>query len=103
MRPGIVLTVAGAALAWAAPAAGASDTIDGKKLFASSCGWCHQDGGRRAGRGPKLAGSTRDDSFIAHRIRTGKQGAMPAFGNTFDDAQVAAIVAYIRGMEERKP
>jgi mono/diheme cytochrome c family protein len=68
-------------------------------MFATSCGWCHAQGGRAAGRGPKLAGTKRSDAFIVGRIKNGKLGAMPAFGHAFSDAQIIAILAYIRGLD----
>ena len=74
--------------------------IEGGTMFASSCGFCHQSGGRAAGKGPKLAGTTRDNDFLAERIRKGKPGAMPAFGGAFSESQIVAIVAYIRALEE---
>jgi mono/diheme cytochrome c family protein len=74
--------------------------IEGGVMFATSCGFCHQNGGRAAGRGPKLAGTARDDDFLAQRIRKGKPGAMPAFGGAFSESQIMAIVAYIRALEE---
>jgi mono/diheme cytochrome c family protein len=79
--------------------AAAPGVIDGATLFATMCGWCHQDGGRAEGRGPKLAGTDKSDAFIVDRIKTGKAGAMPAFGAAFSDAQLQAIVAYIRGLK----
>src|SRR4051794_17275255 len=72
-------------------AASPSD-IEGGQMFASSCGFCHENGGRAAGKGPKLAGTTRDNDFIAERIRKGKPGAMPAFGGAFSESQIMAIV-----------
>jgi len=74
--------------------------IDGETMFATSCGFCHQSGGRAPGKGPKLAGTTRSDDFIAERIRKGKPGAMPAYGSVFSESQIMAIVAYIRTLEE---
>jgi mono/diheme cytochrome c family protein len=74
--------------------------IDGQTMFATSCGFCHQDGGRAAGRGPKLAGTTRSDDFIADRVRKGKPGVMPAYGSVFSESQIMAIVGYIRTLEE---
>lgn len=74
--------------------------IEGGQMFATSCGFCHQSGGRAAGRGPKLAGTSRDNDFLAERIRKGKPGAMPAFGRAFSESQIMAIVAYIRALEE---
>lgn len=73
--------------------------IDGETMFATSCGFCHQSGGRAAGRGPKLAGTARSDDFIAERVRKGKPGQMPAYGSVFSESQIMAIVAYIRSLE----
>ena len=80
-----------------------SPVIDGATLFATTCGWCHQDAGRADGRGPKLAGTDKSDAFIINRIKTGRPGAMPAFGQAFSDVQIQAIVAYIRGLKPANP
>jgi mono/diheme cytochrome c family protein len=82
----------------AAPAPG-NEQIDVGQLFATTCGWCHSDGGRAAGKGPQLMNSQRDDDFIRNRIKNGKQGAMPAFGAMFTDAQIDQIVKYIRALK----
>jgi mono/diheme cytochrome c family protein len=74
--------------------------IDGETMFATSCGWCHQQGGRAAGRGPKLAGDKRSDEYLIDRIKHGKGGAMPAFGRVFSDGQIIAILAYIRSLDD---
>jgi mono/diheme cytochrome c family protein len=74
--------------------------IEGGTMFATSCGFCHENGGRAAGKGPKLAGTTRSDEFIVERIKKGKPGAMPAFGGAFSESQIMAILAYIRSIEE---
>ena len=81
------------------PAAPDNGEIDVGQLFATTCGWCHSDGGRAAGKGPQLMDSKRDDEFLHNRIKTGKQGAMPAFGETFSDAQIDEIVKYIRALK----
>ena len=89
------------ALASPLPQAEASpNDIDGGKMFATTCGFCHQDGGRHAGRGPKLSKSERSDEYIIERIKKGKVGAMPAYGAVFSDGQIIAILAYIRGLDD---
>jgi len=82
------------------PTEASPNDIDGPTLFAASCGFCHQDGGRAEGKGPKLAGSKRSDEYIIERIKKGKVGAMPAFGGAFSDGQIIAILAYIRTLED---
>ncbi len=73
-----------------------------QQLFASTCGWCHSDGGRAVGKGPQLMDSPRDDDYIRNRIKTGKEGAMPAFGAAFSDAQIDEIIKYIRSLKPRQ-
>jgi mono/diheme cytochrome c family protein len=77
----------------------ATSALDGKVLFASTCGFCHAKGGREAGKGPKLAGSARSDEFLIDRIKRGVPGKMPAFGTAFTDEQIQQILAYIRSLE----
>jgi mono/diheme cytochrome c family protein len=86
------------------PAAPAPDNapLDVDQLFATTCGWCHSDGGRVAGKGPQLMNTTRDDAFIRNRIKNGKEGAMPAFGAVFTDAQIDEIIKYIRSLKPRE-
>jgi mono/diheme cytochrome c family protein len=83
------------------PGAEASpNDIDGQQMFATTCGFCHKDGGRHAGRGPKLSKSERSDEYIIERIKKGKAGAMPAYGSVFSDGQIIGILAYIRGLDD---
>lgn len=83
----------------AASAAGGPADFDVRRLFANTCGWCHSDAGRVAGRGPQLMNTSLTDAEIVYRIRNGKQGAMPAFGSSFNDDQIKAIVKYIRELK----
>lgn len=81
-------------MASAAPAA-----PDGASLYASSCAACHGDKGA-GGVGvplslPSFLDSV-DDNFLTQTIRHGRPGrVMPAFA-ALSDAQVDAIVSYIR-------
>jgi mono/diheme cytochrome c family protein len=83
-------------------AAGGNENVNGEVLFASTCGFCHADGGRAAGKGPQLMNTKRSDDFIRNRIENGKAGAMPAFAATFNDAQIDQIIKYIRGLKPRE-
>jgi mono/diheme cytochrome c family protein len=85
----------------AAPAPGHS-TLDVDQLFAGTCGFCHEDGGRMAGKGPQLMDTKRSDDFIRNRIKHGKEGAMPAFGAVFSDADIDKIIAHIRALKPNK-
>jgi mono/diheme cytochrome c family protein len=83
----------------AAAPAGASG-LDVEKLFANTCGWCHSNAGRTAGRGPQLMGTSLTDAEIIRRIKNGKPGAMPSFAAQFNDDELQAIVRYIRGLKD---
>jgi mono/diheme cytochrome c family protein len=87
-----------AAPAPAAPAPAGAEP-DAKQLFATVCGWCHSSGGREAGKGPKLMGSTLSDGELIHRIKVGKVGQMPGFASSLNDKQLAGIVTYIRNLK----
>ena len=82
-----------------APAQEGGGEFDVEKLFASTCGWCHSDAGRVAGRGPKLMDTPLTDEEITYRIKNGKPGAMPAFGSSFTDEQIKAIIRYTRNLK----
>ena len=43
--------------------------------------------------------SPRSDDFLRDRIKLGKEGAMPAFGEAFSEAQIVAILKYIRSLK----
>jgi mono/diheme cytochrome c family protein len=43
--------------------------------------------------------SARSDDFLRDRIKTGKSGAMPAFGSVYSDAQIDEIIKYIRSLK----
>jgi mono/diheme cytochrome c family protein len=81
------------------PAAPAKSNLDVDQLFATICGFCHASGGRDAGKGPQLMNTARSDEFMRNRIKNGKEGAMPAFANTFSDADIVQIIAYIRALK----
>jgi mono/diheme cytochrome c family protein len=97
----LAVPVAGALPAAAQQSATTPDdaNVDVKQLFASTCGWCHSGGGRVAGKGPQLMNSPKSDDELRNRIKIGKEGAMPAFGEALSDAQIDAIIKYIRSLK----
>lgn len=85
--------------------------IDGRQLFTIACQACHQAGGQGLpGVFPPLAGSewVQGDPTVLSRIvlhgvtgaltvaGTTYHGEMPAFGHQFSDAELAAILSFIR-------
>jgi mono/diheme cytochrome c family protein len=94
---GLLFAVSGAAFADESAAQADKDALN---IFNATCGWCHQGGGRAPGGiGPKLMDSPRSDEFIVNRIKRGKEGKMPAFGTQFSDAQIQALLRYIRHLK----
>ncbi len=72
---------------------------DAAGLFASTCGFCHANGGREQGKGPKLMGTARSDAFIINRIKQGKEGSMPSFKDALSDTEIRGILHYIRHLK----
>jgi mono/diheme cytochrome c family protein len=99
----------------AEPAAGAApgeQLPDGKQVYATTCAACHQATGEGvSGVFPPLAGSewvTGDESKLALIILHGVtgpievagetyNGMMPPWGGTMKDADIAAVITYVRG------
>jgi mono/diheme cytochrome c family protein len=73
---------------------------DGAALYNAICAGCHMPDGRGAvgaGAFPALAGNTKLEaagyplSIVANGLR-----GMPPFGTQLNDAQIAAVVTYVR-------
>jgi mono/diheme cytochrome c family protein len=95
---------AGALIALAGNPALAEETksenpFDVKSAFRNICGFCHEDYGRKAGKGPQLMNSERTDQELFDRIKHGKPGRMAAFGAVFTDEQITQTVKFIRNLK----
>lgn len=90
---------------------GSSGPADGAAIFASNCASCHQASGKGlSGVFPPLDGSGWVTAkaevpvqIVLHGINgkikvkgTTYQSVMPAFGKTFSNAEIAAVVTFIR-------
>lgn len=76
------------------------DARSGEALYRSICQGCHMAEGQGAvgaGRYPSLAADARlaNASYPVLMVLNGN-GAMPSFAGALDDAQVAAVVEYVR-------
>jgi mono/diheme cytochrome c family protein len=95
-----VLALAGLmTLAAGNPALAEEKPFDVKSTFRNICGFCHEDYGRKAGKGPQLMNSERTDQELFDRIKHGKPGRMAAFGAVFTDEQIAQTVKFIRNLK----
>lgn len=84
---------------------------DGKSIFGSNCAACHGPNGQgMAGLAPALKGDkfvTGDIKAVIDTVKNGRSGdqkhfkdmpvAMPAWGKQLSDADIKAVVDYIRG------
>ena len=77
----------------------ASKPLDVKSTFRNICGFCHENYGRKAAKGPQLMNSERSDEFIFNRIKHGMPGRMAAFGSAFTDDQIRDIIKFIRSLK----
>ncbi len=73
--------------------------LDVKNTFRNICGFCHENYGRKAAKGPQLMNTERSDDFIFNRIKNGMPGRMAAFGSAFTDDQIRSIVMFIRSLK----
>jgi sulfite dehydrogenase len=83
----------------AAPAATPADVARGKQVFLSAgCSGCHTlaDAGASGTVGPNLDAAQPSATLVAERVRDGK-GVMPSFAGSLDDAEIAAVAAYVSG------
>ncbi len=99
---GLALLPAGAARAdVAANVAGAGTTsLDGQVIYTQVCQGCHQANARGATGAatiPALAGNAKlqNAGYPIYVVLNGK-GGMPWLGSMLNDAQVAAVVGYVR-------
>jgi mono/diheme cytochrome c family protein len=69
----------------------------GGDYFAMSCTECHGDDAH-GDEGPDLHNLAISNARIAATIRKGIKGEMPTFARKYDDAQIAALVSYVRSL-----
>ena len=65
----------------------------------NNCAHCHGTDAR-GDEGPDLHGVVKSDAKIASFIKNGIKGEMPKFGQKLSDADVQALIAYIRSLTE---
>ena len=88
----------GAVATPAVPSAGAL-AQKGRQLFLLNCAHCHGTDAR-GDEGPDLHGVTKSDARIAAMIKNGIKGEMPKFGTKLSDAEVQALVAFVRSLND---
>jgi mono/diheme cytochrome c family protein len=71
----------------------------GYKLFLNNCAHCHGTDAR-GDEGPDLHGVTKSDAKIANLILHGIKGEMPRFDKKLSDADIRALIAFVRSLKE---
>jgi len=71
----------------------------GYTLFLQNCAHCHGNDAR-GDEGPDLHGVTKSDARIASIIKNGIKGEMPKFGAKLTDADVQALIAFVRSLKD---
>lgn len=112
--PWLIGVVGACGLALVGGAAGCkrseASVATGRALFASVCARCHGADGTGGlplwdgGPSPRnfhdaAFQASLTDAQLSQTIRAGKGSGMPAFSGTFDDAQIGALVAYVRSLD----
>jgi mono/diheme cytochrome c family protein len=69
----------------------------GHQFFTMSCSECHGDDAH-GDEGPDLHNLAISNASIAARIKKGVKGEMPSFAKKYNDAQVAALISYLRSL-----
>lgn len=71
----------------------------GYSLFDHSCAPCHGDDAR-GDEGPSLYDLAKSDARITTIIKGGVKGEMPSFAKKFSDADIQALIAYLRTLKD---
>ena len=71
----------------------------GSKLFEQNCAHCHGEDAQ-GDEGPNLHNLRLSDAGISKRIKDGIKGEMPRFGGKLSDADIQALVAFLRTLRD---
>jgi mono/diheme cytochrome c family protein len=71
----------------------------GQSLFERNCAHCHGDDAR-GDEGPDLHSLKKSDARITKIVTQGIKGEMPAFGSKLNDADVKALIAFLRTLND---
>jgi len=77
---------------------GAAPAVDGKAVFADTCGGCHtlSAAGTSGTTGPNLDDVSVDAGAVEGIVRDGR-GTMPGFGDQLSDDEIAAVADFVAG------
>ncbi|MDP9290745.1 MAG: cytochrome c [Verrucomicrobiota bacterium] len=73
----------------------------GHHLFLQNCAHCHADDAT-GDEGPDLHGVRKSDTKITAIIQNGIKGEMPKFGQKLTDADIRALIAFLRSLDSHQ-
>ncbi len=76
-----------------------ADAETGRGLFLRNCAHCHGDNAR-GDEGPDLHNLVKTDVRITTIIKNGVKGEMPSFSRKFTEADIQALIAYLRTLKD---
>ncbi len=75
------------------------DAPDGALLFKKNCKVCHgKDASKETKKIPSLLKSTLELDAMTQLVKQGKE-TMPAFEETLNEAEIAAVLAYVQELQ----
>jgi mono/diheme cytochrome c family protein len=80
------------------PAKPKGSAAKGSDLFAKNCSACH-GANAQGGEGPNLHRLKLTNEAITKTIKSGVKSEMPAFGRRFTDADLKALVSFLRSLK----
>jgi mono/diheme cytochrome c family protein len=83
----------------AMPVAAGPLVEQGRHLYLMNCAHCHASDAT-GDEGPDLHGVKKNDARVTSIIQNGIKGEMPKFGAKLKDADVQALIAYIRSLKK---
>jgi mono/diheme cytochrome c family protein len=95
----LALTATGKPEALASSSSPPEEAKRGQDLFLRNCAHCHGNDAH-GDEGPDLHGLKKSDARISKIITQGIKGEMPAFGSKLNDADVKALIAFLRTLKD---
>ncbi|MDX8401923.1 MAG: cytochrome c [Mariprofundaceae bacterium] len=92
-----IMMFAAAAALMAAGGAPAHAEADGAKIFKKKCAMCHKVDRKKVG--PAVKDMNTDPAVLKEVVMKGRK-MMPAFGKKLDEAEIEAVVAYLRSQQQ---
>ena len=72
-----------------------SPAIDAATAYLRRCGGCHGAEGTEQGAQTLVGVGSKPESFVREKVMAGG-GGMPAFGEWLEQAEIDAIITYVR-------